>query len=363
MPYNYTSLPIFNVFPTVSFFEDPKKPYSPRKKGLIKFQVRQMIKRTLQMFEWKNLPPRIPQRDMELMIQANGYIGIIKDGEEFYSVWGGLGGKPNWNYMPMTLVVANPYLNLSKIYNIYDTPESKKDVVIIPNDSLYEGLIPLISYHAEILTEIQLTKRATIIVHRMPAVPVAPDQNVKRDFEDFYDDLAEGELASIMSRNFIKDVATMPLSDSGRNIITQVLEMEQYQKASMYNDLGLQLNYNMKRESITSSEAQLGEGALLPLCDDMLLQRKKACEELKELWGLDISVEFSSAWINLRRSIEAEADKEEAEADKAEAEAENAEVSDGEIVQSIEQKFDEEGGENVTEETEDSSSSVSEPDN
>ena len=348
MAYNYTSLPLFdNLFPMTTFF-DSKKEYSLKKKNLIKFQIRQMIRRTSQMFEWKNLPERIPQRDLELMIQLYGYCGIIKHEEEYYAVWGGLGGKPNWNYMPTYLVVANPYLRLSKTYNIYDTEEGAKDVVIIPNDTLYEGLVPLLSYHAELLTEIQLTKRSTIIVHRMPNVPIAPDNDSKQDIDDFFDDLMDGEIKSISSNNFLADVGTMPLTEQGRNIITQVLEMEQYQRASMFNDLGMQMNYNMKRESITSSEAQLGEGSLLPLCQDMLYQRQKACEEINELFGLDISVDFSSAWKNLTDSIENEIEKENAEIEQLKNPVEeNSQENKEESVQSIEHEEGEKDEEKV----------------
>lgn len=328
MNYNYTPLPIFDsIFPFITFFDD-KKEYSPKKKNLIKYQIRQMIKRTSQMFEWKNLPEKIPQRDLELMLQINGYCGFILHEGNYYAVWGGLGGKPNWNYMPSNLVVANPYLKLSKTYNIYDIDNKKRDVVIIPNDTLYEGLIPLLSFHSELLTEIQLTKRATVIVHRMPNVPVAPDNGTKEDIDDFFDDLMDGEIKSIASSDFLKDVGTMPLTEQGRNIITQVLEMEQYQRASLFNDLGLQMNYNMKRESITSSEAQLGEGSLLPLFEDMLNQRKYACEQINELFGLNVEVDLSSSWKNLRKSIDNEIKKEETE------------LNEKNEVQSIEQNSD-----------------------
>ena len=80
--------------------------------------------------------------------------------------------------------------------------------------------------------------------------------------------------------------------------------MEQYQKAAFYNDFGMQMNYNMKRETITSSEAQLGEGALLPFSDEMMEMRKQSCKELKETFDLNWEVEFSSAWSDLRKSIQ-----------------------------------------------------------
>lgn len=297
------SLDIMQHIKSRGYFKTSKQ----RKDKITKLQMVNMLRRTQRMFEWKGLPDTIPQRDMELLIQTRGLTGIVKHNDKLYSVFGGLGGTPQYNYMPTWYIVANPYLKLNKTFYIYNDDEHKKDVVIIPNDSLYQGIIPLLSYHCEMLTEIQLTKRCIVVNNRMPNLLVAPDANAKQNLDDFLSDLDEGELASIFDKNYLKNIQSIPISDgSTRNVMTQVLEMEQYQKAAMFNDIGLQMNYNMKRETITSSEAQLGESALLPLPDDMLEMRKIACRQVKEVFDEKWEVEFSSAWKDLRKSIQVE---------------------------------------------------------
>lgn len=305
---------LFNVAKKHSYYFGSKK---ERRKRIADFLINNMLLRTMQMFEWKGddwekFSERIPQRDMELLIQTKGVGGIIKHDGHLYCVVGNVGGKPNWDYMPMQYVVANPYLGLSKTYNIYNADGNEKDVVIIPNDTLYRGVMPILEFHSEVLTEIYLTKRLIMRNVRMPNLLSAPDNNTKEAIDGFIEDIAEGEQTSIFDRSFLKNIESIPTTQgSTHNIMTQVLEMEQYQKAALFNDLGLQMNYNMKRETITSSEAQLGEGALLPLCDDMLLQRKIACKQIKEVFGLNIDVDFSSAWKDLRKSIETAAKVEE----------------------------------------------------
>ena len=77
-------------------------------------------------------------------------------------------------------------------------------------------------------------------------------------------------------------------------------------KASLYNELGLQSNYNMKRESINSGESQLNEDMLHPLIDDMLRERQIALEKVNAMFGTNITVEFNSAWeINEREETAA----------------------------------------------------------
>lgn len=295
-----------------------------RKNKLTNIQIANMFKRTSRMFK---LEPRNdkaeqflrdnPQNLLELQVQARGLMGVVEKDGKYYMVRGSLGGIPNHTYMPSNLIVTNPYLKLDSFkFDIYG---EKKNCVVIPNDTLYEGLLFLISYHCEMLTEIELTKLLISQYTRSPAMATAPDNNAKKDIDAFFADLAEGKIKSVYDKNFMKAIGTVQLNpNSSHNVITQVLEMQQYEKASLFNDIGLQMNYNMKRETITSSEAQLGEGSLLPLCDDMYECRKKAYEELKELWGIDLAFDFSSSWKDMRQSIENEIKKEQHEAEQGE---------------------------------------------
>lgn len=291
----------------INYFNWSKRS-TPRHKQLItNYNIRNMLLRTSRMFTWKGLPKEMPQRFLELVLQSWGYIGIVESDNIYYCCWGTLGGEPNYNYMPSKFIVANPHIGnggLNEEYNIYG---DNKNVVVIPNDTLYRGLMPILTFHSELNTEIQLTKRLIIINERMPNALTAPDNNAMKDIKEFLGDVEDGELASVFDRNMLRKVESIPYGEGrSANLITQIIEMEQYQKASLFNDLGLQANYNMKRETLTSSENLLNIDALLPLCDDMLEMRQIACNELKEVFGLDISVDFSSAWKMLRDNLELE---------------------------------------------------------
>jgi hypothetical protein len=64
----------------------------------------------------------------------------------------------------------------------------------------------------------------------------------------------------------------------------------------MYNEIGLNANFNMKRSRLVSDEVALNYDSLYPLIDNMLEQRKKGLQEIKEKFDIDISVEFASSW-------------------------------------------------------------------
>ena len=132
--------------------------------------------------------------------------------------------------------------------------------------------------------------------------------------------LEEGKIGVVTEQAFIDslDLKVHPATDDTDNL-TDLIETVQYLKASWFNELGLNANYNMKRESINSGESQLNDDALLPLVDDMLRRRQEGAEEVNKLFGTEISVELASAWEDNAQEIEAEQKALEPEEDKKNA--------------------------------------------
>lgn len=290
------------IFPFSGFqantYGVPKLVDFDNKDSLVSFFVRNMLNKTQSMFEYKGLPDTIPQRILKLQIQSNGFTGIIEEKDNLYSVWGGLGGRLDYNYQPTVLTVSNPYLGISKKFNIND------DCLIIKNDALYMGLVPVCDYYAKQLAENVISKRMTTINLRAMNVFIAPDDNAKQDCDDFIKDLVKGSLSSILSKSFTKSIETLPYAErAGAQTLTQLIEDQQYIKAGWFNELGLQANYNMKRESINSNESQLNQDALLPFIDVMLETQKEDLEKVNKHFGVHWSVELSSSWKKMRDSI------------------------------------------------------------
>lgn len=127
------------------------------------------------------------------------------------------------------------------------------------------------------------------------------------DVIEFIKKLYDGDIDAIVQKEIYSNIETLPFADSrSHQSITELIEDQQYIKAAWYNDLGLQANYNMKRESINSNEAQLNESALRPFVDVMLESRKNACKKIKEIFGLELDVEFDSSWETQKKTEELE---------------------------------------------------------
>ena len=139
--------------------------------------------------------------------------------------------------------------------------------------------------------------------------------------------IKEGKLGVIGESNFTladRDLTVNQLSGTD-GTLTNLIEAMQYVKASLYNELGLQANYNMKREAINSGESQLTEDQLHPLIDNMLKERQEAIEKVNAMFGTNIKVSFNSAWEINEREEEAAIEQIEATTEQTEAAAEMTE--------------------------------------
>lgn len=252
--------------------------------------IRYMLARTVRMFRWDGLPESIPARALETYLQTNGNACFAKVNDDVYVFIGGLGGEPNAYYMPTIYTVANPYLRYSANLEI------GKNCVVMPNDSSYIGLLPLMSYYCTAMVENRITMNLFDIFSRVMALITTPDDRTYDSAKAFIDDIVRGEYSAMSENQFLDGIKSLPFGQRDGGRLTDLIEYEQYLKAGMYNELGLNANYNMKRESLTSSETEMDNTSMLPLIDDMLMCRKEFAEKVNEMFELSISVELDSSW-------------------------------------------------------------------
>ena len=268
----------------------------PSKSNDVKFKLGQqhvfyMLNRTQVMFDYENLPETIPARNLEIMLQLNGNVFFTKVEGKYYVFTGGLGGEPDVYYEPTIYTVANPALNFSKNLKI------DEDGVLIRSDSYGVGLLPMFQKYAALLAENEITMRIADINNRIPFLLSAADDRTKASAEKFLKDVADGKLGVISDNAFLESLKSVSTTVQNSIRLTDLIEFEQYLRAGWFNDLGINANYNMKRESISPDEAQLNDDALLPYVDDMLECRRIGIEKVNNMYGLDISVNLASSWL------------------------------------------------------------------
>lgn len=296
--------------------------YKDKKRNMSDYTA-YMLSRLQSMFKYENLPKSIPQRNFELLLMCNGHTCITEVHGYLYALSGGLGGEPDAYYMPTVYTVANPYLKFSKNLRI------DEDCIVISNDSLYIGLLPLIERYCSIMVENDISINIATINSRIQNILTATTDNVQESAELYLEKVENGDLGIIGDSGIFgeTDLNFLQSNQGKTGILTDLIELQQYTKASLFNELGLNANYNMKRESLNSAESELNDDALLPLIDDMLRCRKIGIEKVNEKYGTNISLTFASAWEDNQKELDLKQDVLENDADEKGGEDDDQEAN------------------------------------
>lgn len=267
------------------------------KESLFDSYVLYFFDKCFSIFDIKGLPKSLPKHVILRLLFSYGWCVVPNEKikEKIYAFTGSLGGVYNAYYEPTQVVISNPYLNYDKTLTIQD----EKDAVLIRNDTYLMGLYPLINKYATIMTECDLSLRLGVINTRKVNTFVADTQSVKDAFDNYNKAVEDGiQPSAIVSNAFLqgqdglKDVQ-QPVRVSN---LKDLIELKQYCVASLWNEIGVNANYNMKRESINESESGLNEQALIPFIQDMLNNIKEGFKKVNKIHNLNISVELSPMW-------------------------------------------------------------------
>lgn len=248
------------------------------------------LAKTQSMFEYEGLPDSIPQKELERLLQTKGNAFVTSVDGVLYALSGGKGGEPDVYGRATLYTVANPALKLNKTYDI------QKDGVLIENDSNGESLLPLIGRYAVLHTDGLISLNTASILTRITMLISASDDKTKQSADEFLRKIQDGEFSIIGENAFFKGVNMQTAPTTNSVYITQLIELIQYYKASMYNELGLNANYNMKRERLNLGEVSMNVDVLLPYVDNMLKERQNAVEKINAMFDTEISVKLASSW-------------------------------------------------------------------
>ena len=335
---------------------------APDKGMLLSSHINYFLARLQSMFVYEGLPNTIPAKWLENYLLVNGSCVWVKDGDDLIVTRGAVGADPDVYYIPTKVIVTNPYVKHESTNRTYTRDV---DTVLMVNDTYAQGLLPMLKKYCSMMVEAEISMNLNCIMSRGTAALSAADDNTRESAELWLKRIKEGKLGVIGESPFLignQDRALTVNQMSGADAtITNLIEYMQYIKASLYNDLGLQSNYNMKREAINSGESQLNEDMLHPLIDTMLRERQEGLERVNEMFGTNISVKFNSAWEINEREEEAAISQIEATAEQTEAAAEQTEEGPVDEMSTEDKvKTDEEVSEDITTEEDQTSEEVTE---
>ena len=255
------------------------------KQRLYQDYMNRMVEIAMDVYEWNGLPDTVDDTYMEWNLMFKGFCLYFND-----TAMGNLclpctvGGEYNINYIP----------TFREAYSVngYYAERNITDSVIIWNNSLRTPSIETIELFAERLTNIDSSINVNVGNQKFPfflRTTQAQKLSVINAFEQVESDVP----AIIVDKDFnVNDMAAVPLSPT-----FAAKDMHDY-KIMVWNEFltwcGIENARQDKRERMTEDEIGSNYGDVEASRDVRLKTRVKACRQINEMFGTDISVRYNS---------------------------------------------------------------------
>lgn len=246
-----------------------------------------LLNNALSIFKYDGLPDNVKAVDLEKNLLRFGKILFTKWHNEYYIFSYSDTGKQNYLGEYTHYQVNNPYINCNEIF-------SGDNAVKIKNTDTGEPLINLMSMYSELLTESYLTLNMADINSRIPFFISARDNATKASAEIFVKQIQDGKQGVIAEQPLFDSLNINPLADHQN--LQQIIELNKFYYSDYFQKIGLTNLYNNVHDRISATETEFTATSIYPYVDNMKRNRDIAVEKINEMFGLSVTVEFSSSW-------------------------------------------------------------------
>ena len=246
-----------------------------------------LLNNALSIFKYDGLPENVKAVDLEKNLLRFGKILFAKWHDEFYIFSYSDTGKQNYLGEYTSFQVNNPYIQCNEVF-------SDDNAVRIFNTDTHEPLINLMGMYSELLTESYITLNMADINSRIPFFISARDNATKASAEIFVKQILDGKQGVIAEQPLFESLKINPLTDHEN--ISQIVELNKFFYSDYFQKIGLTNLYNNVHDRISATETEFTATSIYPYVDNMKRNRDIAVEKINSMFGLNVSVEFSSSW-------------------------------------------------------------------
>ena len=241
----------------------------------------------MSMFRYEGLPDNVRPEDLERMLLENGELIFTKWRDEFYIFQFSGTGKQNYLGEWDSYQVNNPYINCNHVF-------TDKDAVRVRNTDNSVSLSGMLDMYSELLSESYITLNMSDVNARLSFLISAGDNATKTSAELFLKQVYDGKQGIIGSQPLLDSLSVNPLAD--HKDFQSVIQLNKFYYSDFFQKIGLTNLYNNIHDRISATETEFTATSIYPFVDNMKKNREAAIEKINKLFGLNVSVEFTSSW-------------------------------------------------------------------
>lgn len=245
--------------------------------------VNRLTELSISMFDWKNLPDTIDARFLELALFNDGMAVFFKDEVMGYlGLQVMIGGELDVYRIPITRTAF--------AQNGYRMKLDTSNSVIIFNNMLHTNSLLDVQEMSKRLYEIQRTIDVNVIQQKTPKI-ITCTENQRLVMKNLYAQYMGNEPFIFGDKNL--DLSGIKTLDTTSPYVADKLyelKTQYWNEALTY--LGISNVNTVKKERMITDEVQRNLGGTIASRYSRLFMRQQACEQINEMFGLNISVDY-----------------------------------------------------------------------
>ncbi len=237
-------------------------------------------------FEWINLPEEIVPSFIEKELFWNGKLVFFKDTAiDKYAI-------TNVNEAGQIDIYGHGDMRFAYAYNYMQEYNKSNSVLIYDNLSDYPAA-DFIMMHADALSNIRLSRDINVIANRTPVV-IAGTSDMQLTVRNIFKKIHDA-IPFLSVKDNVLDIDSIKALKTDAPILFDKLHILLKQEmSSALTFLGVYNSDTSKRERLVSGEVAANNGEIEMNRQNALFARKRACEQINRVFGLNIDVDFRS---------------------------------------------------------------------
>lgn len=250
----------------------------------------------MSMFKWKNLPESIDARFLEYTLFYEGAAVFFKDDDLSADE---LSESTEGSYLCLQVILGGR-LNVYRIpknrkayaVNTYQKQLTQNDSVIIWNNMIRLPEYGRMMYYATKLAEIDRAIDVNVKGQKFP-IAILCDEAQRLTLKNVYKQYDGNEPFIFGDSSLDLNKALQAINTGSPFVADKLQDLKNNKWAEAMMCLGIPNSPTDKKERLVANEASVSQGGTLASRSSRLEMRKRACNEINRMFGLNIDVEYN----------------------------------------------------------------------
>lgn len=281
------------------------RPDSQRREVTLRdFFERKLYRELSQLFKWDGLPEELPYDYMEKALIHQGKVMFFYDQEygnmalACYTDGVNVYGKPI-NARAIRFTTEDGMADYSRLISYRykkDLTDKNKVCVVIENMYGGEPMVEIVEFYAQRLAMLQQAFDTNTIWQNLPPIFTASSPDMVLSIKTMFSAITEGKPWVILDKEMLVAGKGIPVEYIDvKNKLADIYDAMNEIYGSFKETVGINSPGADKKERLLTDEVNANNQSIQTCLQIMLSCREVACEEIKKVFGLDITVSASGS--------------------------------------------------------------------